>query len=319
MLSDMTVEKEPTSPATPIGLSEAVSSEIAKMIERVGPSVVQVVREGRGGGAGVIWRSNGGVITNYHVIAATGGDVQVLLPDGRKFDARVTNQNPALDLAVLEVDAEDLPAALVDDSSKLRVGELVFAMGHPWGHRNVVTAGIVSGLGEVPVPHTGRNAQYIRSDVHVAPGNSGGPMLNAQGAVVGITAMIFGGDMAVAIPSRVASDWVAGLPSRRVYLGVGVRPVELPIEIRGRDRAAVAAGLLVTGIESDGPAARAGLLVGDVLLAAAGKPVVDGEALLDVLAQSATERNVQLHVMRRGAVQTVDVDLGEDSAPETSA
>jgi serine protease Do len=319
MLSNMTIEKESPSPARSLALSEAVSSEIVKLIERVGPSVVQVVRHGRGGGAGVIWRSNGGVITNYHVIAGTGGDVQVLLPDGRKFDARVTNQNPALDLAMLQVDAEDLPAALVDDSSKLRVGELVFAVGHPWGQRNVVTAGIVSGLGEVPVPHTGKNAQYIRSDVHVAPGNSGGPMLNAQGAVVGITAMIFGGDMAVAVPSHVASDWVAGLPSRRVYLGVGVQPVELPIEIRGRNRAALAAGLLVTGIERDGPAARAGLLVGDVLLAAAGRPVVDGEALLDVLAQSAAERNVQLHVMRRGAVQTVNVDLGDTETPETTA
>jgi len=315
----MTLEKDSPSPAQALALSEEISSEVVKMIERVRPSVVQVVHEGRGGGAGVIWRSNGGVITNYHVIAATGGEVQVLLPDGRKFDARVTNQNPALDLAMLQVEADDLPAALVDDSSRLRVGELVFAVGHPWGQRNVVTAGIVSGLGEVPVPHTGRNAMYLRSDVHVAPGNSGGPMLNAQGAVVGITAMIFGGDMAVAIPSKVTSDWVAGLPSRRVYLGVGVQPVELPIEIKGRDRAALAAGLLVTGLETDGPAARAGLLVGDVLLAAAGKPVVDGEALLDVLAQSAAERSVQLHVMRRGAVQTLDVDLGDSETPETTA
>src|SRR6476620_9746885 len=112
MLSNMTIEKESPSPARSLALSDAVSSEIAKMIERVAPSVVQVVRQGRGGGAGVIWRSNGGVITNYHVIAATGGDVQVLLPDGRKFDARVTNQNPTLDLAMLQVEADDLPAAL---------------------------------------------------------------------------------------------------------------------------------------------------------------------------------------------------------------
>lgn len=305
-------------------LSNIISSEISKMIERVGPSVVEVRgngTQGRGGGAGVIWRANGGIITNYHVVVGVsgrGGDISVHLPDGRKFDAQVTNQNPALDLAVLEVQADDLPAALVDDSSKLRIGELVFAVGHPWGHRNVVTAGIVSGLGEVPVPHTGRNAQYIRSDVHVAPGNSGGPLLNAQGAVVGITAMIFGGDMAVAIPSHVASAWVAGLPSRRVRLGVGIRPVELPIEVPNRSRAARAAGLLITGVERNGPAHRAGLLVGDVLLAAAGRPVVDGEALLDVLAQSADADNVQLHVMRGGAIQTFDVDL-DASGGETSA
>ena len=298
------------------GASDAVSNEIARMLERIAPSVVEVRREGRGGGAGFVWRADGAVLTNYHVVAGRGGEISVHLPDGRNFPAYVTSENPALDLALLKVDATDLPAVLVDDSSKLRVGELVFAVGHPWGHRNVVTAGIVSGLGEVGMPGSEHKAQFVRSDVRVAPGNSGGPLLNAQGAVVGITAMIFGGDMTVAIPSKVAIDWVAGLPSRRVYLGVGIRPVELPLSTPQKGRQARAAGLLVVGLDNNGPAQRAGVLVGDVMLAAGGKPVVDGDTLLDVLAQVANNgdsNDLELHIMRGGSIRTLQVSLNSES------
>jgi serine protease Do len=254
-------------------------------------------------------------MTKYHVVAGTGGDLEVQLPDGRTFDATVKDYNSTLDLALLEVKATDLPAALVDDSSQLRVGELVFAVGHPWGQRDVVTAGIVSGVGEVSVPHTGRNAQYIRSDVKVAPGNSGGPLLNARGAVVGITAMIFGGDLTVAIPSQVAEKWVGGIPSRRVYLGIGVQPVELPA-VPSQHSWAQPAGLMVVGVEPDGPASRAGLLVGDVLLAIGDKPVVDGESLRGVLAENAFNERVRLNLLRAGSLRELDIDL---DSPETSA
>lgn len=289
-------------------LSDAVSEETVQMLERLRPSIVQVRGGGRGGGAGFVWRADGGIVTNYHVVAGVGGTPQTQLADGRKLDARVVNYNRTLDLALLQVQADDLVAAPVDDSSKLRIGELVFAIGHPWGQLNVVTAGIVSGLGEVAVPGSGHTAQYIRSDARVAPGNSGGPLLNAHGAVIGITAMIFGGDMAVAIPSHVAGAWVAGLPSKRVYLGVGVQPVELPLNLPNRG-VARAAGLLVVGVEPDGPANRAGLKAGDVLLAAGGKPLVDDEALLDVLSAHASSSNVRLHIARDGEVREIEVTL----------
>ena len=295
-----------STPAIGTILPGAVSDAIAEMVERVRPSVVQVMNGRRGAGAGVIWRSNGGIVTNHHVVAGGGPTARVLLPDGRELEANVVNSNPALDLALLEAEAEDLPAAPVADSSHLRVGELVFAVGHPWGQPGVVTAGIVSGLGEVPVPRTGRNAQYLRSDVLVAPGNSGGPMLNAQGAVVGITAMIFGGDMAVAIPSHVATEWVAGLPSRRVYLGVGVQPVELPPVYADN---AYAAGLMVVAIERDGPAHRAGLHVGDVLLSLQDRPVIDGDTLLGALAKGAEGEPLRLRFWRGGALRELDLDL----------
>jgi serine protease Do len=303
-------ELEATPRSSASTLSGAISEAASAMVERVRPSVVLVRSGGRGAGAGVIWRSDGGIVTNFHVVAHTRGPVQVILQDGRELTGKVVAQNPTLDLAMVEVDAKDLPAALVGDSSTLRVGELVFAVGHPWGQRDYVTAGIVSGLGNIGVPHTGRTAQYIRSDVHLAPGNSGGPLLNARGEVVGINAMVFGGDMGVAIPSHVASQWVAGPPSRRVYLGVGVRPVELPgVESdyawRGR-----AAGLLITNIEQDGPAHKAGVLVGDVLLAASGQPVPDGDMLLHVLGGKSARESVRLHLMRGEGFQEIDVELG---------
>ncbi|MDQ3930530.1 MAG: S1C family serine protease [Chloroflexota bacterium] len=316
MLSTMIEERAIEVPAGLI--SDEVSHEIVQMLERVGPSVVQVKREGRGGGAGFVWRSDGAIVTNYHVIAGS-SSVSVQLQDGRSFPAKVLNQNPALDLALLKVEAEDLPAALVDDSSKLRVGELVFAVGHPWGQKNVVTSGIVSGVGHVPVPGSGRTAQYVRSDVRVAPGNSGGPMLNAGGAVVGITAMIFGGDMAVAIPSHVAAEWVAGLPSRRVMLGVAVQPVEFELTLPVSRRERRTAGLLLVGVDDDTPASRAGLKVGDVILAAGGRPVVDGETLHDVLSDNTLNNNLQLHVFRGGSINEVAVDLAGPPHVETAS
>lgn len=285
----------------------AASGALEALVERVRPSVVQVRQGGRGIGTGVIWRSNGGIVTNYHVV--TGGrTVAVLLGDGRTLDATVAAGSRELDLALLEVAAQDLPAAPVGESERLRVGELVFAIGNPWGQRNVFTAGIVSALGAVPV-RDDRKATYIRSDVHLAPGNSGGPLLNAQGAVVGINAMIFGGDLAVAIPSQVATEWVAGLPSRRVTLGVGVQPAELPASVRAGERAERTAGLLVASLAAGGPAERAGLLVGDVLLEAAGAPLESVAALQRALAQHDLGRPLQLDLLRGGVERSVDVEI----------
>ncbi|HUP27507.1 MAG TPA: trypsin-like peptidase domain-containing protein [Chloroflexia bacterium] len=289
----------------PMYLPSAVSSEIAAMVEKVRPSVVQVRTRGRGAGAGIIWRADGAVLTNYHVVADGDAPVNVLLPDGREYDAEVVNFNPTLDLALLKLNAEDLPAALVADSTRLRVGELVFAYGHPWGQRDVVTAGIVSGLGTVPIPGSGgREAQYLRSDVKVAPGNSGGPMLDAYGAVVGITAMIFGGDMAVGIPSHVATKWVAGLPSRRLYLGVGLQQVLLPRS----EKAERETGLMVVAVEPDGPAHRAGLLIGDVLVAASENPLYEPDMLLSAMS-TASDGAMRLRLLRGGITREVDVDL----------
>lgn len=292
--------------------ADAISPAIARMVDQVRPSVVEVRSAERGGGAGVIWHANGAtlILTNNHVVANRDAGLRVQLPDGRAFDATISARNPALDLALLTVAADNLPAAPIGDSSRLRVGELVFAIGHPWGQRGVVTAGIVSGLGAIPVGDGGRTAQYIRTDVRLAPGNSGGPLLNARGAVVGINAMIFGGDLSVAIPSHVASAWIAGLPGRRVVLGVEVQRVELPVVARQGRWASQVAGLLVSGVEQGGPADRAGVLVGDVLLTAAGSAVEDPGALREILARCDPSEPLTLDLLRGGAARSLAVDLG---------
>ncbi len=316
----MTITQPSISVAPSFVLPDAISPAIAELVERARPSVVQVRSGGRGNGTGVIWRSNGAILTNDHVVAHANGRIQVLLTDGRTLDASVGARNADLDLALLEVPAGDLPAAAVGDSSRLRVGELVFALGHPWGHPWVVTAGIVSGLGEVPVRSSGggmgdgeRKAQYVRSDVRLAPGNSGGPLLNARGEVVGINAMIFGGDLAVAIPSHVASEWTVEPSRGRTYLGASVQPAPFP---KGNRRGAWAnrgSALSVTAIAPGGPADRAGLRMGDMLLDAAGAPVESVEALRDALTQHAA-RVVRMYLLREGTIVPIDVNLGERGA-----
>jgi serine protease Do len=281
--------------------SDLISPTLVELVARLRPSVVQVRSGRRGAGAGVIWRADGAILTNDHVIANSRGAVQVLLPDGRSFDAAISARNPALDLALLQIDAADLPAAPRGDST-----ELVVAIGHPWGQRDVVTAGIVSGSGEVPVPGSQRAAQYIRSDVRLAPGNSGGPLLDARGRVVGINAMIFGGDLAVAIPIHVADAWLrAGTPRPRVRFGVQIQPAALPGAARQGDLAARERGLLVVGVIAGSPAERARLLIGDLLLDADGAVLEDTAALQQVLARAGDR--LALRLLRGGTITALEV------------
>ncbi len=292
----------------PIGPS-ALSSASAEMIGRAHEGVVQVGTRGRGAGAGVIWGEDGLVLTNHHVVAGgrRGARVQVVLHDGRTFEAEIVKRGRDLDLALLRIKGVpgDLPATPVGDSDKLRVGELVYAIGHPWGRLGAVTAGIVSGLGVARGP--GGRARYVQSDVALAPGNSGGPLLNARGEVVGINAMIFG-RLALSIPSNTASAWLAGAGQRRPRLGVQVLPVELPASLRRANREAAEAGLMIAAVEAEGPGGRAGLLVGDVLLGV-GEETPDGaETLLDAIARAGDD--VRLRVMRGGKISFVDVKPG---------
>jgi len=278
-----------------------------RMIEDAQRSVVQVRSGGRGIGAGVVWPGNGLVLTNRHVVSGrrSGGNVRVALRDGRTLDAEVVKSGRGLDLALLKLagDHGDLPAAPVGDSDTLRVGELVYAIGHPWGRVGAVSAGIVGGVGELRGPGRGPSARYVRSDVALAPGNSGGPLLNASGEVVAINAMIFG-SMALSIPSNAADAWMAG--ERRPRLGIGVLPVEVPASLQ---REAGTAGLVIAGVEAGGPADRAGLLVGDVLLAVAGEQIAEPGVLLEALARAGDA--VTLRVMRGGKISVMEVRLKE--------
>lgn len=280
----------------------------AQLAERARASVVQVRGRGPGGGSGVVWRDGATVMTNFHVVAGVGERLEILAHDNRRATARLIAGNPRLDLALLAVAGGELAPAPIGDSTRLRVGELVFAIGNPWGHRGVVTAGIVSGVGALPAGRGEQPASYIRSDVRLAPGNSGGPLLNARGEVIGINAMIFGGDLSVAIPSHVAQGWVERLPAKPVFIGLGVQPAELPAGTATAERRT---GLLVAQVARGGPAERAGLLVGDLLLAIDDAPLLETDALLEVLGGHGPGDVVRVDLLRGGAPMSITITLAE--------
>jgi len=218
-----------------IELTSSLAEAASDLVQRVRRSLVVLHNGHHGVGAGIIWGHSGEgqrtlILTNYHVIAH-GRQLQAELEDGAQYPARLLAQEPGLDLALLEIEATGLPAALVADSRSLRVGELVLAIGHPWGERSAVTAGMVSGLSKAEVRGKRRGErlgerlgeqrgercqiEIIRSDARLAPGSSGGPLVNANGGVIGINTLIVGGDQGIAIPSHVADSFVEGAMQKR--------------------------------------------------------------------------------------------------------
>ena len=218
--------------------------EIAEQLRRSTVQVTAGAGRGSGSGSGVIWSANGLILTNAHV--ARGRAAQVEVWDGRRFEARVTARDTRRDLAALRIQAAGLPAAVAGDSAAVRPGELVLAVGNPMGFAGALSTGVVHSIGALPGMSGG---QWIRADVRLAPGNSGGPLANAQGRVIGINTAIVNG-LGVAAPSNAAAGFLAQGP--RPALGVTLRP--LPF------------GLQILEVEADGPAAVASLRPGDILL-----------------------------------------------------
>ena len=177
---------------------------IDEFVQRVMPSLVVVRGHRFGAGSGIVWDAAGLILTNNHVVGRR--NPVVILQDNREYESRLLARDPDVDLALLSIDATGL-TPLVPASASPRVGEMVFAFGHPWGQRNTVTRGIVSAL-VTAQNRRGDKLPVVRSDVPLAPGNSGGPLVNAKGEVVGINAMIIGGDQSVSIASSVAIDFV---------------------------------------------------------------------------------------------------------------
>jgi serine protease Do len=273
--------------------------------ERLRRSTVQITIGKRSSGSGVIWTTGGTIVTNAHV--ASEDRVDVKLWDGRSYPGTVTARDLRRDLAKLQVKALDLPAVTPGDSHSLRIGELVIAVGNPLGFIGALTTGVLHALG--PIPQLGR-LPWVQADVRLAPGNSGGPLADAQGRVIGINTMVAGG-LALAIPSHdVAAFLEKGASSP--LLGVVLRPVWLPMGLNPRERRF---GLMILEIKPASAAERASLFPGDILTGVDGKAIQTPDDLADAL-QSAQNRVLRLQFIRgnRAAVREVAVEFGPGRA-----
>jgi serine protease Do len=277
-----------------------------EIAERLRRSTVLVQPDGRGAGSGVLWDATGLIITNAHV--ARGRRMQVQLWDGREFDALIASRDSRLDLAALRIEAIGLPAARAADSSKVRPGELAIAIGNPLGFVGALTTGVVHAIG--PLRRFG-SRHWIQADVRLAPGNSGGPLADARGRVIGINTMV-AGRLALAIPSNAVRQFLAG-SGQGSWLGVTLSPVLVP---RGTQRSF---GLAVLEIEPGSPAARASLLTGDILLGADGGKFQSVDDLAGAL-QGNGPRLLRLEFLRGdySRVRRVAVQLGEKTRARSS-
>lgn len=282
--------------------------EIAEQLRR---STVVIRAGSRGSGSGMIWSSDGTIVTNAHV--ARGARISLQLWDGREFDATVSSRDTHRDLAALRIDATNLPSALVADSSQVRPGELAIAIGNPLGFVGALTTGVIHAVG--PLPGLGSQS-WVQADVRLAPGNSGGPLADARGRVIGINTMV-AGRLALAIPSNIVRDFLSAGPSD-AWLGVTVHPVQIP-----QSNSAAASGhrfgLVLLEVEPGSPAASASFLPGDILLGIEEKPFTSLADLSQAL-QGPGPRILRLEFLRGdySRVRRVTVRLGDQHASRSS-
>ncbi|MEW5791680.1 MAG: DegQ family serine endoprotease [Pseudomonadota bacterium] len=274
-------------------------------------------------GSGFIISPDGYILTNAHVVQDA-SEITVRMTDKREFKAKVVGSDPLTDIALLKVDASKLPVVDLGNPRQLQVGEWVAAIGSPFGFENSVTAGIVSALGrELP---TENYVPFIQTDVAVNPGNSGGPLFNLQGQVVGINSQIYsqtGGYMGLsfAIPIDVALEVAKQLREHgkvtRGRLGVAIQ--DMNEELAKSFGLASASGALIASVERNGPADRAGLMVGDVILKYNGEPIDGASELPRLVAATKPGSRATLQIWRKGRTQQVGVVVGELTAPARGA
>ncbi len=269
--------------------------EIAEELRR---STVLIHAGSRGNGSGVIWSSDGTIVTNAHVARRTA--LRVQLWDGRDLPAEIIRRDEQRDLAALHIRADNLPAARVADSAQLRPGELAIAIGNPMGFVGALTTGVIHSIGAL----RGLGAQsWVQANVRLAPGNSGGPLADARGRVIGINTMV-AGRIALAVPSNVVRRFLSADTSD-AWLGVSLHPVRVP------QRASLRFGLALLEIEGGSPAAQASLLPGDILLSANGRNFASLDDLVDAL-EGSGPRTLRLEFLRGNyeRVRRVSVQLG---------
>jgi S1-C subfamily serine protease len=316
-------------------LLDAYSQAVMQVVEQVGPAVVsvgvikQVVGRGPdgrplpfqapGAGSGVIITPDGYILTNSHVVAQA-DTLEVTLADGTAYPAHLVGQDPETDLAVLRIPAGGLPSAVLGDSEKLRVGQLVIAIGNPFGFQTTVTTGVVSALGRTLRSQAGRLIENIvQTDAALNPGNSGGPLVDTRGQVVGInTAIIqFAQGICFAIPVNTAR-WVAGQlikegRVRRAYLGITGQQRPLHRRLVRLHNLPVESGVAIVGVAPNSPAAHAGLREHDIIVALDGTAIAGVDDLQRFLGRATIGTPLRLTVLR--GIERLDLVAQAMEAP----
>jgi serine protease Do len=277
-------------------MNPTFADELTDIVERLQRSTVQVRSRRVGGGSGVIWQPDGLIITNAHVAREPRVDVE--LWDGRTLDGEVLLHDPRRDLAAVKVKATDLPAAPIGDSGALRVGQLVIAVGNPLGMVGALSTGIIHAI----APAEGRGpGDWVRADVRLLPGNSGGPLADASGRVIGINSMVAGG-LGLAVPSDAVQRFLRDR-GERPQLGVVMQPALVPF--KGQQ----VPGFVVLEVVAGSPAESAGLTMGDVLIGIGGHLFQDPSDLGTALADADPGSTFRLELIRGGRPMTLEVVL----------
>jgi len=304
---------------------DAYSQAVIRAAEKVSPSVVNIEvsngdrRQGGGGsGSGFVFTTDGFILTNSHVVHGA-LKIEVTLPDGRRGEAQLIGDDPETDLAVIRINAPNLMQVALGDSQKIRVGQLAIAIGNPYGFQYSVTAGVVSALGRSLRSQTGRLIEnIIQTDAALNPGNSGGPLVNSRGEVIGVnTAVIFqaqGICFATAINTAkfVAGQLIKEGRVRRSYIGLGGQVVPLHRRLVRYHNLAIDTGVLVISIEPGGPASKAGMQEGDVIVGYDDRPIAGIDDLHRLLTDQKVGVRSILTVIRRNEKLSLNI-TPEDS------
>jgi len=291
-----------------------LSHSLASIVERVASSIVRVEARRRHGATGIVWSAEGHILTTHHAIEHE-GSITLGLADGRTVSAELVGRDPSTDLALLKADTSGLTPLAPTPLEGVKVGHLVLALGRP-GRTTRATLGIVSAFGEGWRTHAGgRIDRYLETDADLPPGFSGGALVDAQGRFLGLLTAALSRTAAVVIPGetlgRVAQSLQQHGGIRRGYLGVGAHPVRLPQSLQSR--VGGEGGLMFLTVEPEGPADRAGLMIGDVLVSLGGQPLQSIEELLGYLGDEKVGTQVQARVLRAGEVREVPITLGKRS------
>jgi len=308
----MSIEDE-----SPLDAYSRVVTGVAALLRPRVASLRVVGSRGEGAGSGVVFTDDGFVVTSAHVV---GGALhgQAAFGDGIETEVDVVGADRLSDLAVLRARTDTPPAAELGNADSLRVGQLIVAVGNPFGLAGTVTAGVVSALGRSFPARSGRTIRLIddviQTDAALNPGNSGGALADASGQVVGIATAVAGVGLGLAVPvngttRRILSELMTSGRVRRAWLGVGGAPAPLPPQLA--ERFGRRSGLRVSEVVQGSPAGLAGLYVGDIILSAAGQPITRAQDLQRLMLGDAVGTRFPITVVRRGALVDVIAVLEE--------